>query len=99
MTKHEYTGPDEGEDRVFPELVGRQRAVVELMVEGLDALQTARFLGISERTVETHRRLAFAKLGTNRASAAAAIFLRAKLERAERENALLRAEIASLRNR
>lgn len=96
MGKDVFVGPDRPGEGVFPELIGRQRDVVELLVEGLDPEQTARFLGISRRTVETHRRLAFAKLGANKASAAAVIFLRAKLQRAERENALLRAQLAEL---
>jgi len=91
-----YTGPDAPGEGVYPDLVGQQRAVIELLAEGLDPLQTARFLGISKRTVETHRRLAFAKLGVNKASTAAVVFLKARLKRVEEENARLRRLLAEL---
>lgn len=79
-----------------PELVGQQRVVIELLVEGLDPAQSAKRLGISRRTVENHRRLAFAKLGTNKASVAGSIFLRAKMQLLKQENTRLRNELAAL---
>jgi len=46
-------------------LTGREREVLRLMVEGASNKQAARALGISARTVETHRASVFEKLGVD----------------------------------
>ncbi|UQN08365.1 response regulator transcription factor [Deinococcus sp. QL22] len=46
-------------------LTGREREVLRLIVEGASNKQAARTLGISARTVETHRASVFEKLGVD----------------------------------
>jgi len=43
-------------------LTGRERAVLQAMVDGLTTKSTARHLGISVKTVEAHRSRLFARL-------------------------------------
>jgi two-component system, chemotaxis family, CheB/CheR fusion protein len=44
-------------------LTSRERQVIEMVVEGNPNKQVAYVLGISQRTVETHRAIAMKKIG------------------------------------
>jgi len=50
----------------FEKLTPREREVVLMAAEGLSSTETARRLGISPRTVETHRSQAMRKIGVHR---------------------------------
>jgi PAS domain S-box-containing protein len=49
----------------LPEITPREREVLELVVDGLSTKQVAYRLGISVKTVETHRRRMMGKLGVD----------------------------------
>ena len=46
-------------------LTPREREVLELMAQGYESIQIAAVLGTATRTVESHRRHIFAKVGKN----------------------------------
>jgi DNA-binding NarL/FixJ family response regulator len=50
------------------ELTGREREILQLIAEGLSSKETATALGISIRTVETHRANLMQKLGIHKVS-------------------------------
>lgn len=49
----------------WPDLTGREREVVKLVADGLSSKEVASHLGISLKTVETHRSSAMSKLQVN----------------------------------
>jgi DNA-binding NarL/FixJ family response regulator len=54
----------------FLELTAREREVLDLIARGLDNMQIAKSLALSEKTVRNHINSIFSKLGTpNRAQA------------------------------
>ena len=56
-------------------LTPREREVLSLVADGLVAKQVARQLGISEKTVESHKARMFAKLGVTNQTAAVSVVL------------------------
>src|SRR5207244_9696877 len=50
----------------FEALTARQREVVNLVAEGMSSREIGRLLGISRRTVETHRAQAMKVFGINK---------------------------------
>lgn len=61
----ERLGADRGTRERYARLTEREREVLAFVVEGLTAKQIARALGVSPRTVETHRANLGAKLETD----------------------------------
>ena len=63
-------GSDSYGARVFPELTGREREVLDLLAAGLRNGEIARRLGMSEKTLRNHISAVFAKLAVPDRSAA-----------------------------
>jgi FixJ family two-component response regulator len=64
LTRERLIADREARER-YARLSERERAVLSLVIEGLTAKQIARVLGVSPRTVETHRANVGAKLETD----------------------------------
>jgi pimeloyl-ACP methyl ester carboxylesterase/DNA-binding CsgD family transcriptional regulator len=62
--------PAAGPGRRFPDLTPRERDVLQLIAQGLDNLQIAAHLGLSEKTVRNHVTPIFDKLGVENRSQA-----------------------------
>jgi DNA-binding NarL/FixJ family response regulator len=62
------TGPRGAADRGQGELTSREREVLQLVAEGFSSKEIAHQLGVSTRTVETHRARVMEKLGIHKAS-------------------------------
>jgi two-component system, LuxR family, response regulator FixJ len=64
LTRERLSADREARER-YARLSEREREVLSLVIEGLTAKQIARALGVSPRTVETHRANLGAKLETD----------------------------------
>lgn len=53
---------------VFPNASPRQREVCAMLIQGFENKEIARYLGISHRTVEDHRREMFRRAGVKNTS-------------------------------
>lgn len=74
----------------------QQRAVIELLLEGVSTIEMARRMGRSVRTVEEHRRRAFMALGIKRAREAVAVVTKLQIGNLAAENQRLREGVLSL---
>ena len=74
-------------------LTGRQREVLNLIVEGRSNKEIARILKLGPGTVKVHVSALFGKLGINRRAAAAVVGARLSAEAVERSESNLRPRV------
>jgi DNA-binding CsgD family transcriptional regulator len=79
-------------------LSAQQERVLALAAQGNTNEQISQVMGISCRTIDVHRRLAYAKMGASNAVQAISLYLWEKIDALEAENARLRQEIAKHHN-
>ena len=78
-----HRGPGSAGDRRLSQLTGREREVIQLMIDGLGRRQIAERLFLSTDTVRTHMRTIMEKLGVHSATAVVSIALAAGLRPGE----------------
>lgn len=69
-------GPDEGKARPYPELTERELECAFMLARGETNREIAKALGISIKTVDTHRGHLLKKLGTRNNVALARLMIR-----------------------
>lgn len=79
---------------IYESLPRQQRAVMDHIAQGLTSAQTAERMGLSKRTVDSHRRVALLRLGVRRTSEALSMLLQAQIRALRSENAALRTRLA-----
>ncbi|MCY1669493.1 helix-turn-helix transcriptional regulator [Novosphingobium sp. SL115] len=79
-------------------LSAQQERVIALAAQGKTNDEISAEMGIALRTIDVHRRMAYAKMGASSAPQAIAIYLWAKIHALEEENARLRQKLSEVRN-
>ena len=79
MAENGATMPAKEAKKLLAQLTPRQRSVLTFVAQGLSNRQIARRLGVSVRTVETHREQLSAKLGLRGAAALTRFALAARM--------------------